>query len=147
VSFAVDVNILLYASDASSPVHELAKTFLIEHSAGPETLCLGWPTLTSYLRLATHPAVSSNPLSAEQAERNVAGLLALPHTRALSEQEGFWEVYREVTHGLAIRANDVPDAHLAALLRQHDVPTLYTNDRDFLKYGFLKVRNPFERAR
>ena len=43
-----------------------------------------------------------------------------------------------------MRGNDVPDAHLAALLRQHDVPTLYTNDRDFLKYSSLKVRNPFD---
>ena len=143
MSFAVDVNVLLYASDAASPVHGRAKKFLLEHSAGPETLCLAWPTLMSYLRLVTHPAVSSSPLSADQAERNVAELLAMPHVRPLSEQEGFWDVYREVTRGLSIRANDVPDAHLAALLRQHDVPTLYTNDRDFRKFDFLKVRNPF----
>jgi predicted nucleic acid-binding protein len=42
-----------------------------------------------------------------------------------------------------VRGNDVPDAHLAALLRQHDVPTLCTNDRDFRKYPFLEVVNPF----
>ncbi|HEY1252662.1 MAG TPA: hypothetical protein VGH97_15890 [Thermoanaerobaculia bacterium] len=40
------------------------------------------------------------------------------------------------------RGNDVPDAHLAALLSQHDVPTLHTADRDFLKFDFLTVRNP-----
>ena len=45
------------------------------------------------------------------------------------------------------RGNDVPDAHLAAPLRQHDVPTLSTNDRDFLRFGFLKVRNPFEETK
>jgi hypothetical protein len=39
----------------------------------------------------------------------------------------------------------VPDAHLAALLRQHGENILYTDDRDFRKFGFLKVRNPFER--
>jgi hypothetical protein len=36
--------------------------------------------------------------------------------------------------------NLVPDAHLAALLKQHDVRTLYT--RDFRKFSFLEVRDP-----
>ena len=64
--------------------------------------------------------------------------------RVLSEQEGFWDVYRHATRGLAVRGNDVPDAHLAALLRRNDVDTLYTNDRDFRKLAFLRVRNPFD---
>lgn len=144
MSYAIDVNVLLYASDEASPLSARARSFLEECAAGPEVLCLAWPTLASYLRLSTHPAIFANPLSPEQAERNVGALLALPHARALSEQEGFWEVYRRVTKDLAVRGNDVPDAHVAALLRQHDVPTLCTNDRDFLKYEFLKVSNPFD---
>jgi len=146
VSYAVDVNILLYASDEASSFSSRARAFLEECAAGPEILCLGWPTLTAYLRLATHPAIFTNPLTPEEAERNVASLVALPHVRTLSEEDGFWDVYRDVTRGLAVRGNDVPDAHLAALLRQHDVPTLHTNDRDFLRFQFLKVRNPFENA-
>jgi predicted nucleic acid-binding protein len=46
---------------------------------------------------------------------------------------------------LPVRGNLVPDAHLAALLRQHGVTTLYTNDVDFRKFTFLTVVNPFER--
>lgn len=144
MSYAVDVNVLLYASDEASPKSNAARQFLERCAAGPEILCLGWPTLASYLRLATHPAIFSHPLTPEEAAQNVESLLSLPHVRALSEQDGFWDVYREVTRGLPTRGNDVPDAHLAALLRQHDVPTLYTNDRDFLRFGFLKVRSPFE---
>jgi len=37
----------------------------------------------------------------------------------------------------------VPDAHLAALLHQHNVRTLYSTDADFRKFDFLDVRNPF----
>jgi uncharacterized protein len=37
----------------------------------------------------------------------------------------------------------VPDAHLAALLRQHGVGTLYTRDADFRKFTFLELRDPF----
>lgn len=143
MSYALDVNLLLYASDASSPFANRARSFLEKCAAGPEVLCFGWPTLASYLRLATHPAIFASPLSPADAEANVESLLALPHARVLSEKEGFWDVYRDVTRDLSVRGNDVPDAHLAALLRQHDVSTLYTNDRDFRKFPFLKVVNPF----
>jgi len=75
---------------------------------------------------------------------NVAGLIRLPHVRLLSEEEGFWEVYRTATRGIVVRGNLVRDAHLAALLLQHEVPTLYTNDADFRRFAFLDVKNPFE---
>ena len=42
-----------------------------------------------------------------------------------------------------LRGNLVPDAHLASLLRQHGVRTLYTVDRDFRRFPFLDVRDPF----
>jgi len=39
-------------------------------------------------------------------------------------------------------AQDDIDAHLAALLRQNGVRTLYTTDADFRKFDFLDLRNP-----
>src|SRR6266542_3246514 len=57
LSYAIDVNVLLYASDAASPFSRKAIAFLEQCAAGPEVLCVGWPTLMSYLRLVTHPAV------------------------------------------------------------------------------------------
>jgi hypothetical protein len=100
--------------------------------------------VASHLRLATHPAIFASSLSPDEAEANVESLLRLPHVRVLCEQEGFWEVYRQTTRGLAVRGNDVPDAYLAALLRQHDVQKLYTNDRDFRKFEFLRLEKPFD---
>ena len=43
---------------------------------------------------------------------------------------------------MTVRGNLVPDSHLAALLKQHDVRTIYTNDSDFRQFTFLDVRNP-----
>jgi predicted nucleic acid-binding protein len=42
-----------------------------------------------------------------------------------------------------VRGNLVPDAHLTAILHQHGVQKIYTEDRDFLKFDFLDVRDPF----
>ena len=147
MSFAVDVNVLLYASNTASPFCSKAVGFLDRCASEGETFCLAWTTLMSYLRLATHPAVFSRPLSPEEAAENVEGLLRLDHLRVLSEEEGFWKIYREVTGDLPVRGNLVSDAHLASILRQHEVTTLYTNDRDFARFAFLRVRNPFQRPK
>jgi len=142
VSFAVDVNLLLYASDLGSPEHEAARDFVGRCAAGPEVCCFGWVTLMSYLRMATHPSIFARPLAHADAARNIEALLALPHVRVLAEEDGFWALYRALTSEVPTRGNLVPDAHLAALLRQHGVTTLYTHDRDFRKFTFLDVRDP-----
>jgi hypothetical protein len=143
VSAALDVNTLLYASDAGSPFHERARVFLAERAASRDVLCVAWPTVMGYLRMATHPGIFVHPLTPAEAMRNVDALVGLPHVRVLAEDEGFWQVYQDVVRGWPARGNRVPDAHLAALLRQHGVGTLYTNDADFRRFDFLRIVNPF----
>jgi uncharacterized protein len=143
MSSAIDVNVLLFASDSANPLHRRAVEFLQERATGSDVLYLAWSTVMSYLRISTHPAIFANPLQPDEAARNAETLLRLPHVRTLAEEDGFWDLYREVTKGMPTRGNDVPDAHLATLLRQHGVATLYTNDRDFRKFDFLNVRDPF----
>ena len=106
-------------------------------------LCVTWPTLMAYLRIATHPRIFAAPLAPEEALANVNALLALPHARAVSEQDGFMDAYLHVTAGTTVRGNLVPDAHVAAILFQNGVRTLYSNDRDFRKFESLDVRDPF----
>ena len=143
MSYSVDVNVLLYASDRSSDRYERARRFVETCAAGPEVLCLTWPTLMSYIRIATHPRIFAAPLSPDEAVGNVTALLGLPHVRAVSELDGFLEAYMHVGGDMSVRGNLVPDAHLAAILFQHGVRTLYTNDRDFRKFESLDVRDPF----
>jgi toxin-antitoxin system PIN domain toxin len=143
VSYSVDVNVLVYASDRAGDRYDVARRFLEARAASPELLCLTWPTVMSYLRIATHPRIFASPLSAAEALGNVRGLLALPNVRALSELDGFMDAYARVTRSAAARGNLVPDAHVAAILFQHGVRTLYSNDRDFLKFESLDLRDPF----
>jgi toxin-antitoxin system PIN domain toxin len=143
VSYSLDVNVLLYASDRSSDRHARARRFVESCAAGPEIFCLTWPTLISYLRIATHPRIFSAPLSPDEALGNITALINLPHVRALSELDGFLEAYRHMTGEIPVRGNLVPDAHLATILFQHGIRTLYTNDRDFRKFQSLDVRDPF----
>ena len=144
MSFGIDVNILLYASDTSSPLQPRAAAFLERCVEGREVFCLGWITVMSYLRTSTHPAIFARPLTHEEAAGNIEALLSVPFCRVLGEEDGFWDSYRDVTQEVPTRGNLVPDAHLAALLTQHGITTLYTRDRDFRKFTFLDVRDPLE---
>lgn len=144
MSYAVDVNVLLYACDASSPRHPAALRFLERRAADPDLFCVAWSTLMAFLRIATHPRIFSRPLSPDEALGNVEALLRLPRLRLLAEGEGFLETYRAVAGRFPVRGNLVPDAHLAALLLQHGVRRLYTSDLDFRKFDFLEVVAPFE---
>jgi toxin-antitoxin system PIN domain toxin len=143
VSYSVDVNVLLHASDRSSDRHARARRFVESSAAGPEILCLTWPTLMSYLRIATHPRIFSAPLSPDEALGNIVALINLPHVRALSELDGFVDAYKHMTAEIPVRGNLVPDAHVATILFQHGIRTLYTSDRDFRKFQSLDVRDPF----
>lgn len=146
MSCAVDVNILLYASDATSALHRPAKAFLETCARGPDLVYLGWPTIMSYLRMATHPSIFQHPLTHREARANIDALLQLPHIRALGETPGFWDAYHAVTDKTPTRGNLVPDAHLAALLRQHGIRRLATHDRDFLKFDGLDAFDPLVSA-
>ncbi len=142
MSYAIDVNILLYASDGDSPLHDRAAAFLRQCVSGREVFCLAWVSLMSYLRMATHPTIFARPLAHEEAARNVEALLAVPHCRVFSEEDGFWDHYRALTRQLPTRGNLVPDVHLAALLSQHGVVTVYTHDRDFRRFESPRCEDP-----
>lgn len=142
MSFAIDANVLLTAADQQQSEHAAARAFMDRCLAGPELMYLSWDTIFAFVRIATNPRAFRSPLTQEEAEDAVAGLTSIPHARMLAEQDGFWEVYREVTRDAPVRGNLVTDARLAALLRQNGVKTIYTRDADFHRFKFLEVRNP-----
>ena len=142
MSYSFDANILLYASDESSEFYARAKVFLNDRQADSDILCLTWPVLMAFQRIATHPSIFSNPMSAETAWGNVQQLLKLPRARVIQETASFALDYAEVSKSAGIYGNLVPDAHIATILRQHGVRRFYTADTDFKKFGFLEVVNP-----
>jgi toxin-antitoxin system PIN domain toxin len=142
MSYSIAANLLLYASDSSSPEYVAAREFLEARSVDPDWLCLTWATVMAYQRIATHPSFFSQPLDPAVSWRNIQSLLALPRTRMIAEGIGFADDYQIVTDRVIVRGNLVPDAHIATLLHQHGVRRIYTADKDFRKFGFLEVINP-----
>jgi toxin-antitoxin system PIN domain toxin len=142
MSATVDANVLVYASNADDPLHDRAVELIRRLATGPELVYLFWPVLLGYLRIVTHPGILPTPLSPMIAMRNVESLLDRPHVRAPGESDGFWTVFRQ-TAGDRPRGNDVPDAHIASLMRQHGVRIIWTRDRDFRRFEGIDPRDPF----
>ncbi len=143
MSVTIDTNVMVYASNKSDPLHPIARDLLEKLTSGPEIVYLFWPTLMGYLRIVTHPSILPNPLRFAEATGNVAALLDCPHIQTPGEADGFWELYL-ATSKTPIGGNDIPDSHLAALMRQYDVGIIYTRDRRFRQFDGIRVRDPFE---
>lgn len=144
MSFTVDVNVLLYSSDESSPFHAKANDLVRRLAEGPELLYFFWPVLLGYLRMSTHSAIFPRPLSVETAAQNIDHLLDLPHARTAGEREAFWLTYKAATAGAVVAGNLVPDAHLVALMSENGVRAIWTRDRDFRRFSGIDVRDPFD---
>lgn len=145
MSYTLDANVLLYASDESSPRYEQARALVEGVARGPELAYLFWPTIIGYLRIATHPAVFERPLPAREAIDNVEALLSRPHVQAPGEGQEFWRRYRSVADDASPSSNLVSDAHLVALMLENEVRTIWTHDRDFRRFKGIEVRDPFDR--
>lgn len=145
MSVTVDTNILVYATDTGTDVGGVARELIERLARGPDLLYVFWPALMGFIRVATHPAINERPLTPAEAVGSVAALLARPHVRAPGEGAGFLKVYESTAPGMT-RGRQVPDAHIAALMRQHGVGTIYTRDRDFRRFDGIRVEDPFEGA-
>ncbi len=142
MSFTFDANLLLYASDETSPYHLRARAFLDRVARADELVYLFWPTVMAYLRVATHPAIFESPLAPEDAIANVEQLLALPHVQTVGEHDRFWASYLRVAREADARGNLVPDAHLVALMVENGVRTIWTHDRDYRRFRGIEIRDP-----
>lgn len=143
MSVTVDANVLVYASNEADPAHAPARALVGRLAGGPDLVYLFWPTLMGYLRIVTHPAILPRPLRLGDAIANVTALLSLGHVRSPGEADGFWDLFRATAGDGGLRGNLVPDAHLAALMRQHGVSTIFTRDRDYRRFDGIQVRDPF----
>lgn len=143
MTYTVDANVLVYASDDASDHQGRARSFLRELAEGTELVYLFWPTLMAYLRIATHPSIFETPLPPEAALANVETLLEPPQVRATGEGGRFWAAYRRLATEGDARGNLVPDAHIVALMDEHGVRTIWTHDRDYRRFPGIEVRDPF----
>ena len=127
-----DVNVLVAAFRADHPHHKVAADWLkrtLKDSKSGQHLTLPMQVISGFLRLATHNKIFANPASAAQAVDFVDWLLEDAHVHVpgpVSE----WTDFRNLVLKKQLSANQIPDAHLAALSINLSAPFV-TFDKGF----------------
>ena len=124
-----DVQILFYAIDPTSELHEPASRWLEDAINDREPLGLTWPTIHQFLRLGTNPAfpgcMSDDEAMGWLEEWLDAGV------EIVSDSDLRWQLFAELMEASqrALR-NAIDDAYLAAIAISRGA-TLASFDRDF----------------
>lgn len=136
-----DTNVLLYAYDASSVSHGACREWLESALNSAESIGLPWQSLHAFLRIATHPRVYERPMRIDAACSVIATWLARPNVVVPEPGVRYWQLLREQLLEARVSGALVTDAALAALAIECGA-RLCTTDRDFRRFGNLKVLDP-----
>lgn len=137
----VDANILLYSADATSPHHTTAAAWLQGAFDGPERVGLPVQSLGAFLRIVTHPRVTTNPLTPEEAIGFVEAWLAFPNAWVPPTGSSTLQILGDLTRRHHVTGNLVPDAQLAALAIEFGV-AVASYDSDFARFPEIHWINP-----
>jgi uncharacterized protein len=140
--YLVDANILIYSTDPGSEHHHAARDWLDTSTAGPpRSVGLPWPSLLAYLRLVTNPRMYSSPASPSDAWQRIEDWLTRPASWVPIPGPHHQRVLGEIVQASQATGNLVPDAHLAALAREHGL-SVVSADSDFARFTGVTWLNP-----
>lgn len=136
-----DVNILVYAFRADSAEHRTYAPWLNE-ALTRESIGVSDTILSGFVRIVTHPRITTAPAPIDTAMAFARSLVAAPRTQWLTGGASAWSRLDALTatdHG--IRGNLVPDAYIAALTLANGA-RLATRDRGFARFPDLRWFDP-----
>jgi toxin-antitoxin system PIN domain toxin len=137
----IDANLLLYAVDSASDHHARTAEWLTEQLNGDGRVGMPWESLAAFVRIATHPRASEQPLSPGDAWGFVEEWLAAPTVWVPLPTDRHAEVLGGLVRRHRIAGNLIPDAHMAALAIEHGLEVC-SADTDFARFTEIRWRNP-----
>jgi toxin-antitoxin system PIN domain toxin len=137
----IDLNLLLYAVDSSSPRHAAAHAWVEEAFSGSDTVALSWSVLLGFIRLTTRPPIFERPLTPTRAFDLIDSWLALPAVTVIQPTDRHAAILRGLLEEAGTAGNLTTDAHLAALAIEHGAE-LCSTDTDFARFRGIRYTNP-----
>jgi toxin-antitoxin system PIN domain toxin len=136
-----DVNLLVHAYNAESPVHEAARRWWEGVLGDPGPVGLPWAVALGFIRITTHPRIAAHPLPPQAACAHVEAWLTQPQVSPLHPGERHAVILFDLLRHLGTAGNLTTDAHLAALAIEHQAE-LHSTDADFTRFSGLRWSNP-----
>jgi toxin-antitoxin system PIN domain toxin len=141
----LDANLLLFAVDRESPFHTPAREWLSDVLNGDRRVGLPWQSLTAFLRIATHPSISRQPLGPDEAWQQIEDWLVCEVVWIPVPTERHAAVLGDLVKRHHLRGRSITDAQLAALAIEHGL-TICSADTDFARFAEVRWENPLRAA-
>jgi uncharacterized protein len=139
---SIDTNILVYAAIEINPLSKKSRD-LINQVLNEGEVVLCWEVLYALRRISTNPVALSIPLGQAAADALVEEFIGQPNVRMISPSVDSWKIFKRYSQEMKLTGNLVSDAVIASQLEANGVKKLYSNDRDFRKFNYLRVIDPF----
>jgi toxin-antitoxin system PIN domain toxin len=137
-----DVNVLVYAYRADSPVNPVYRGWLASAAVGRDVVGLTDMTVSGFLRITTSRKVFEDPSPVSAAVQFVSRLLEAPRVRWVGEGRSTWLRFaRMADEDPGVVGDRVPEAYLAAVALAHGA-RIATADRGFGRYRNLQFFDP-----
>lgn len=136
-----DVNLLLYAHNRAAPYHDAAQAWWRDLLAREQPVGVPWAVAFGFLRLVTHPAVLSTPLTATAALDHVDRWFAHAAVQPLEPGPRHLRIVRDLFAATGVGGRLTTDTHVAALAIEHQAE-VHSNDADFARFPGLRWRDP-----
>jgi len=136
-----DINLLIHAHNADSPVHGRAREWWDSLLADTVGVGLPWVVQLGFIRITTHRRILLNPLPVSEVLARLESWLELPHVHVPTASGRHFALLRDSLTRIGTAGNLTTDAHLAALAIGRGYE-LHSTDADFTRFPGLKWRNP-----
>lgn len=139
---AIDTNILVYGHRSESPFHEKAIQAITELAEGANLWAIPWPCFHEFLAVVTNSKIFKKPTSISDAWEYLDAIRKSPTLMTISENEDHEIFLKKLTKSGHVVGGKIHDARIAAICLEHSVSEFWTADRDYSRFGALKLFNP-----
>jgi uncharacterized protein len=135
---AIDTPILVFAHRRDAVWHDRARELIEQLVTSGTRWGIPFHCVIEFFATATRRYGSTPQAAIEQ----VDAWLEAPSVAMLADDARTWQIVRDLLRAGRISGPHAHDARIAAVCLQHGVTELWTQDRDFLRFPMLRVRNP-----
>lgn len=141
----IDANLLVYSHVATFGQHARVKRWPDSRLASGGRVGMPWASLLAFLRIVTSPRIFERPEPMRGAWQQVEAWLDVDTVWTPQATDRHRAVVGSLLGSTAVRANLVPDVHLAALAIEHGL-VLCSVDGNFARFPNLRCENPLLEA-
>lgn len=103
---------------------------------------LCWETIHAYFRITTSTKIYGEPLNFAESKEKLKPLWESERLTLLSPTLESFDILSNYASMISLKGTLLTDAVIASQLEANGIKTIYTNNADFKKFSYLKVKNP-----